>query len=507
MISAPSLPRLEDDSLRTLGSWLHYCALAAIVAVGGYLRLTMLGQQSLWFDEADIVVRAQRPWTDVLSTFTIQGENGPLYNVMLAAWIRVAGISEIAVRFPSAIAGVLALPAIYLLGRRLAGPQAGLLATGLLAISPYHIWYSQEAKMYSIVALLAIVSSLLLIESLDSGDRRLWIGYVIVTSAMFYTHVASVLIFAAQALFVVVTIRTWRWQLRAILIAGAALTVPYIPIAIWALRVVGGDVPTWHGDVSIVETLRRVGVRFTTFRSTPDVEFRAGWSYFFIAAATAAWLLARPARRTVGWLLVILTAIPVIGIWFVSLRNSVFSDRYIIGALPAYLILVAIGLAYLARSRWGFVPAIALATFLVVYTWFPITEVNRSTIAQKEDWRSAYARVAERVEPDDVFIMHPGYMISTLAYYGQRDDGLDGHPVATLPSFAPDWMTREVMVDMLRQEFGHFTRFWLIESPDRVPLEDPNDELESWLDETGEVLYEERVNGVRIVLYELPEGW
>ncbi len=497
----------EEDTLRALGTWLHWCLLALIVGIAGYLRFTMLRQQSLWFDEADIVVRAQRPWSDVFRTFTAQGENGPLYNVLLAAWVRVAGISEFAVRFPSAVAGVLAIPAIYLLGRRLAGPQAGLVAAALLAISPYHIWYSQEAKMYSIVALLAIVSTLLLVEALASGKRLYWVSYVLVTTVMFYTHVASVLVFGGQAMFVLVSIRRWKWQLRAVLIAFAALTLPYIPIALWALKVVGGDVPTWQVDVSLVEALRRIGIRFATFRSTPGVEFRAGWLYFLVAAGTAIWMLIRSSRRTVGLLLVSLTAVPVFGIWFVSLRNSVFSDRYVIGALPAYLVLIAIGLSQLARDRRGFVPVLLLSTILVAYTWVPVSDVNRSTIAQKEDWRSAYARVAEHAEPNDVFLIHPGYMISTLAYYGQRDARLGGHPVATIPSFSPDWMTREVMIDMLRKDFGEFNRIWLIESPDRVPLEDPNDELENWLNDTGVVLYEEQVNGARVVLYELPNGW
>lgn len=486
---------------------MHFCLLGAIVAVGGYLRLTLLDQQSLWFDEADIVVRAQRSWSEILSTFTIQGENGPLYNVMLAVWIRVAGISETAVRFPSAVAGVLALPAIYLLARRLAGPQVGLISAGLLAISPYHIWYSQEAKMYSIITLLAIVSTLLLIEALASGDRRLWIAYVAVTTIMFYTHVASVLIFGAHVVFVLGTYRRWKWQTRTLIIAGAALTLPYLPIALWAARVVGGDVPTWHGDISLIDAMKSIAVRFTTFRSDAEIEFRAVWLYFLTAAGAALWLVATRRRRVVGSLLVSLAVVPVVGLWFISLRNSVFSDRYIIGALPAYLILVAIGLAYLARSRAGVAPAVLLATGLLAYTWAPMVDVNRSQTAQKEDWRSAYARVAENAEPNDVFLMHPGYIISTLAYYGQRDERLDGHPVGTIPSFAPDWMTREVMVEMLRDEFGQFTHFWLIESPDRVPLEDPDDELERWLASTGDILYQEQVNGVRITLYELPPDW
>ncbi|MEZ4521052.1 MAG: glycosyltransferase family 39 protein [Thermomicrobiales bacterium] len=496
-----------DDSLRSVSHWLHYGLLALIVVLAAYLRLTMLNQQSLWFDEADIVVRAQRPWSDILSTFTVQGENGPLYNVMLAVWIRIAGISETAVRFPSAVAGILAIPAIYLLARRLAGPQAGLIAAGLLAINPYHLWYSQEAKMYSIVALLSILSTFLLVEGLMHGDRRVWVGYAVATTFMFYTHVATVLIFAAQALFVLATYRNWRDQQRTLLVVASVLTLPYLPIALWAAKVVGGEVPTWHGDVSLTGAIRTIGTRFTSFRSTAEVEFRARGLYFLAAAGTAIWLVSSRRRRNVGLLLTTLVAVPVIGLWIVSLRNSVFSDRYIIGALPAYLTLVAIGLASLARHRVGVVPATLLAVLIVCYTWYPVTDVNRSASAEKEDWRSAYARVAERAEPDDVFLIHPGYMVSTLAYYGQRDDRLGGHPIGDIPGFAPDWMTRDVMVDMLREEFGRFDRFWLIESPDRVPLEDPDDELETWLRSTGTVLYEEKVNGVHLLLFEMPPDW
>ena len=410
-------------------------------------------------------------------------------------------------RFPSAVAGVLSLPAIYLLGRRLAGRQVGLIAAGLLAVNPYHIWYSQEAKMYAIVTLLAIVSALLLVEALDSNNRRLWITYVIITTAMFYTHVATVLVFAAQAAFVVLTYRKWRGRWRSILIAAACLTLPYVPIALWAIKVVSGDVYTWHADVGLIDALKTVGVSFATFRSEPEVEFRAGWLYFLLALAGGVWLLLNRRSRPVGVLLVGLALIPVVGLYVVSLRNSVFSDRYIIVALPAYLLLGAVALATLGRSRVGALAGIAIATILISYTWVPVANVNRSEIAQKEDWRGAYQRIAERAGEHDVFLLQPGYMISTLAYYGQQDERLQGHPVATVSVFDKPWITRETMIEELREDIGARRRVWLIESPDRVPFVDPNGELTSWLNATGALLWEDRVNGVHIALYELPERW
>ncbi len=491
----------------TAADKLHFAILGAIIAIGAYLRLTGLGRQSLWFDEADIVVRAQRSWSDVFATFSTAGENGPVYNLFLATWVRIAGVSEVAVRFPSAVAGVLALPAIYLLARRLAGPQSGLFAAGLLAISPYHIWYSQEAKMYSLVVLLSILSTLCLVEALRQNHTTLWIVYVVITTIMFYTHVAAVLVFVAQALFIGLTYTRWAGEWKRILIAAAALTVPYIPIALWALRVVGGGVSTWHAEVGLIEAVRTVGVKFATFRSEPYVEFRAGWLYFIIALAGVVWLSATRQGRPVAILLASLTAVPVLGLWFVSLHNSVFSDRYIIVALPPYLILGAIALSALSSTKSGTIVSALVALILVAHTWVPISDVNRSISAEKEDWRSAYARIAEQSEPQDVLLLHPGYIISTLAYYGQRDARLGGHPVATVPAFDADWVTSEVMVNMLRDKIGGHTRIWLIESPDRVALEDRDDELERWLSTVGQSIWEDRVNGVRIVLYELPEDW
>jgi uncharacterized membrane protein len=483
---------------------LHYLALSAIVLVGAYLRLTALRRQSLWFDEIDVVVRAQRPLDQVLRTFVAAGENGPLYNILLALWVRVAGISEIAVRLPSAVAGVLAIPLIYLLGRRLAGANVGLLAAGLLSISPYHIWYSQEAKMYTMVVLLGLVSSMTLVEALERNDRLWWAAYAISTSLMFYTHVATVLVFGAQTLYVLATYRHWRGRERGWLVAAAVLTVPYIPVALWALKVIGGGVATWQPDVGFWEAVHILGVKFAVNRSDADIERRGAILYALLAVTGVAVLVCR--RRPARWwlLLTVLVLGPVIGLWLVSLRQSVFSDRYAIVALPAYLILVAAAATRLIRSRllW---PIGALAVFLLLTTaWVPIRDVNRSSQAEKEDWRSAYADLANRAEPGDVVIVHPGYIITTWAYFSQREPRLQQYPVVSIPTFKVGWLSEPLMVKMLHDQAPTATRFWLVQSPVRVTPEDPDHTLQRWLSTTGQMLYDHEVNGVRITLYELP---
>ncbi|MFS8533208.1 glycosyltransferase family 39 protein [Sphaerobacter thermophilus] len=485
----------------------HYGVLAAIVVAGAALRLTALNRQSLWFDEIDVVVRAQRPLDQVLRTFVAAGENGPLYNILLALWVRLAGISEIAVRAPSAIAGVVGVLLIYLLGRRVAGATVGLIGAGLLAISPYHVWYSQEAKMYAMVVVLALASTYALVEALERNERRWWVAYAVSTTLLFYTHVATVLVFAAQSLYAFYTVilrRAWPGRARGWLLAVAVLTLPYVPIALWALRVIGGQVATWHAQVGLWDALQIFAVKFAVNRYDLVVQERAAVLYAVLAGLGAVVLALRrqPAR---WWLLLLsLSVVPVVGLWLVSLRQSVFSDRYAIVALPAYLLLVAATVAWLIRQRWIWPLGLAAAFVLVTFAWGPLRDVNRAHTAQKEDWRSAYAWVADHAQPGDVLVVTPGYLITTYDYFAQREPRLAQYQAIAMRSFTADvWFNEEEMVRLLQERAGSATGFWLIESPDRVGADDPERALERWFDTHGDPTEELVVNGVRVTRYEL----
>lgn len=499
-------------------------AVALLTLIAAWLRLDGLRRQSLWFDEIDVVVRAQLPLSEVMRSFTRQGENGPLYNILLAIWVRLAGISEVAVRFPSAVAGILAVPLLYVLARRLTDTPTALIAAALVTISPHHVWYSQEAKMYTLVVLLALCSTLLLWETLQRVHVLWSIGWVVATSLMFYTHVATVLVFAGQGLYLLLI---WQqWQLppfrRRVFIGVGALTLPYVPIALWATRVVGGDVPTWHPDVGFVDALRILGIRFAVHRYEAPYELRAAWLFAALAFVGVLALAVRQgfARRgassttaqptRVGqrthapWLLLLLvTLVPVVGLYVVSLRNSVFSDRYALVALPFYLVLVAAACAALLRQRRLWPLALVPLLLISSYDWGALRDVNRSSAAQKEDWRSAWADVANQMQPGDVVIVHPGYLITTHTYFVQRDPRLAALPVVTIPTFDVGWLTYPGMIQWVRDQAPTATRFWLVQSPVRVPDDDPDRSLERWLREDGVQMYDHYHNGVQVSLFVL----
>jgi mannosyltransferase len=142
-------------------------ALSALVLTAFALRAYHLDFQSLWRDEVDAITFATRAFPRLLATFTKPKENGPLYFLLLRPWIALTGDSEFSVRFFSLAFGVLTIPLAYALGRKWLSPLSSMLGALLVAFSPYLIWYSQEAKMYTLVTFLTMLSLYLYVEALD----------------------------------------------------------------------------------------------------------------------------------------------------------------------------------------------------------------------------------------------------------------------------------------------------------------------------------------------------
>jgi hypothetical protein len=186
------------------------------------------------------------------------------------------------------------------------------------------------------------------------------------------------------------------------------------------------------------------------------------------------------------------------------LRQSVFSDRYVIVALPAWLALVGAGVVLLITSTRIWPLGVVATLLLLSFAWGPIRDVNRSSAAEKEDWRSAWAAINRDAQRGDVIVVHPGYLITTRDYFAQREPGLTRFRVGTIPSFAVGWLDDEIMIHLLSEQIVGAERIWLVQSPDRVSAEDPDGALEAWLRSNGEPLTDTEYNGVRVTLYDAP---
>ena len=133
------------------------------------LRLCRLDHQEIWGDEAHSAYVASLPLLSAVSPRT--ETNPPLYHFLLYFWVGLTGFSVFALRFLSLVLGVLTVPLVYRLARLAFGEMVGLLAALLCAISPFQVYYSQEARMYALATFFTTLSMLLLAR-IVSGERE-----------------------------------------------------------------------------------------------------------------------------------------------------------------------------------------------------------------------------------------------------------------------------------------------------------------------------------------------
>ncbi len=253
-------------------------AVFAIAIAGLGLRLFHLGTQSLWYDEGYSVYLAGK---DLL---TLTGETAadiqpPLYYYLLHAWIALFGRGETAVRGLSVLFGLAALPLFYLLGRRLFGARAGLLAAALAALSPLYVWYAQETRMYTLLVWLTLAASYFLWRALhrpqgDDADRRgrVWMGWAVCMTLALYTHYFAAFVLVFHVLFALLVWRARRSSARAggLGIALLAVLVAYTPWLPYLLNRYGADVSYWSGQLKLDEAARKIAVSFSVGESVVE---------------------------------------------------------------------------------------------------------------------------------------------------------------------------------------------------------------------------------------------
>jgi mannosyltransferase len=175
-------------------------SLLLIILLSFGLRVYRLDAQSLWWDEMYTTVQASMAPGELLESLFEDRVHTPLYFFVLLGWGEI-GRSAFILRYFSVVAGVLTIPLIYVMGQRLNGRAVGLLAAFLLAIAPFHIWFSQEARMCSFLALNALAANYFLLRLLHREKRGDWIAYTVALTFTLYSHYLGVLILIAHYAF------------------------------------------------------------------------------------------------------------------------------------------------------------------------------------------------------------------------------------------------------------------------------------------------------------------
>ena len=189
-------------------------ALIALTALAAALRLPTLGSQSLWLDEVLTGNLARGGLGDLFHVVAQQEANPPLFYLFEWVWTRVAGTSEFALRLPSALCGIALVPVGYAIGKKLAGERTAVALAALVAVHPLLVYYSQEARGYSAVALACAVGFFCFLD-----DRPL--GWAIASVVALGCHYFAIFPVAIEA-----AILLWRGRraaVAAVVVVGASL--------------------------------------------------------------------------------------------------------------------------------------------------------------------------------------------------------------------------------------------------------------------------------------------
>ena len=170
--------------------------LTAILFSGALLRLVLLGNDSLWYDELYTVWASKLPLDSLIEEVAASG-HPPLYYLLMHGWLTL-GAGELWIRLISWMVGVATIGFTFLVGKELFDHRVGLWASALVAVSPLLIWYSMDSTYYSWLIFLVLLSLFLLVRSAKRGGLWNWLGYTLATSLLLLTHFFSVVIIAAE---------------------------------------------------------------------------------------------------------------------------------------------------------------------------------------------------------------------------------------------------------------------------------------------------------------------
>ena len=205
-----------------------------IIILGGFFlrfyNLGVSGSGVFTFDESAQFLIATHDLNNLINSVVYNDFAPPLYHFLLNLWTNL-GKTELIARSFSAIAGVLSIPFIYLIGRELYNEKVGLISALLLASSPFNLWSSQIARHYSLFVLITLCSVYFFIRILKNQDtsKKIWFGFVISTLMLIYTHYYAFLIVITENLLAIFFIRNNKNFIKNWILSQISLFILYIP--------------------------------------------------------------------------------------------------------------------------------------------------------------------------------------------------------------------------------------------------------------------------------------
>ncbi len=496
--------------VRTTPSFL----LGLVLLLAFALRVYRLDAQAIWWDESLSLYRATRDLATVLAN-TIVIQNAvthdtlpPLYFVLLHGFVGLLGTSEFALRFFSLVANVATIPLLYVLGRRWFSKRVGLMAAFFGALSPFYVWYAQEARPYalmlfeSLLALYALSRVMQMrrglvrmnadIRGILRGHLRLsapltssllawrWVlVYLLAATVSLYTHYYA--IFLLPFHFVLIAVFLWPLQRRWTKIW---LALPIVPVFFSVFLIpfirasVAGNAGSGPGpvpfDVMVRDLLNSFSVGITIdLADAIWIDVALG-----VLLLIGFWAARRSWRAMV--LLIAYLAVPVLGLEAASVYRPLYQNsRYFIALSPAFFIGIALGTDALARRARLF--GLTACAVFVIGAGLSLVNLYFDPHYGKDDHRAWAQYLQGQSKPGDFVILDSPHTEALYQYYAHNS-----LPWMSLPLLNRDGEADSPDADLaaVQEALRQYRRVWFLEM--NVPFDDPAARIEN-------ILYEQAV--------------
>ncbi len=514
--------------------------LALVLALAAVLRFYRIGAQSLWNDEGTSAALALRDLASITRD-AAHDIHPPLYYWLLHFWVRMWGVSEPALRSLSALLGVGVAALVFLIGEALFGTQVGLLAAFLAALSPFLVYYSQETRMYMLLAAVACLGTYALVRYMqtesshrrDHGDHRggrnllrsafsvvsavkgFAALYVLASAMGLYTHYSFPILWGVWNL-AYLAFWLWRrgglgWLARwaAIQVAAFAFYLPWLPVGLrqmtqwpaiseshslaffvkdaFALLVGGHSLPLSRANLLVMAAALGAVALAGLLPLRRETDTRAGLPWWLRSGLIAAWL-----------------AVPILAQWAASLLKPAYRPKFFLVCAPAFAILIARGALWPLHNR----PSRGLGR-LWAQMWLLLAVVAvagaGAQALQNYYFDPAYARddyrgIARYIEafggPSDAVLINAPSQVETFTLYYNGSS-----PVYPLPRQRPldKAVTERDLAQMLAGRERVFAIFWA------TGESDPDRFIESWMDSHAFKASDDWFGNVRFVVYAVPQ--
>ena len=391
-----------------------------ILVIGASLRLYSLDSESFWYDEA-VSVRVSS--CEAISIFKGEAKdlgNPLLYPLALHYWMKFFGSNEIAVRSLSAFFGIISLFLIFRISLILFDWRVALISLSFLAFSPLHIYYSQEARAYSLMTFLALLSFYFFIYILKSHSNKFFFLYGVSIFLGLLSHYFFLFIVMAQVAFFVVNLRKYKLLLGKyigiLLVVAVFYSIVWMPSLIEHVMTEGNlkrSESTWYFHFLVTPIFYTVG-RCLIWKDSSYLSvlifttlIAIGFGYpFFVGVFHS------KQNRERSVLILFWLVMPLLMPFLISILFSpLYASMYSIAGTPAYYIFLGKGIVNIKKRE---ICCVCIILIVVVYA---ISLVKLYGNHQKFEWRQATKFIEKNSHENQILLFDAGFFETPFSYY------------------------------------------------------------------------------------------